>query len=99
MTLRGSSTNPTEESDDMTSRMFLRKLAPDFMWCTSFDLFVMYEQINEAIEFHAFRQTLHQLFKRGEFACKSDDAHHRKGRLKRMLYIRKHPSNNSEETK
>lgn len=49
----------------MTVRMFLRRLAPDFMWCTAFDLFVMYEQINEAIEWDCFKQSLHQLYNRG----------------------------------
>ena len=37
---------------------FLRKLAPDFCYCTGFDLYLMYEQIYEDVDFSVFRGVL-----------------------------------------
>jgi hypothetical protein len=51
----------------MTLSQFLRTIAPDFMWCTSQDLFLMYEQENENICEIVFRVRLSQLHKQGVF--------------------------------
>ena len=45
----------------MRIREFLRDVAPDFMWCSVFDLYLMYEQIDEDVEWHTFRQSFYQL--------------------------------------
>ena len=68
---------------------FLRKTAPDFMWCTVQDLFLMYEQINWDIDFDVFKQTFYRLFCAGEFFRKPDANHRRSGKLQRRLYLRK----------
>lgn len=68
---------------------FLRHIAPDFMWCSVFDLFVMYEQLNWEIDFHSFRQLFHQLFRRGEFIRKPDERIRGKGQGRRHLYLRR----------
>lgn len=47
--------------DKISVRQFLRTLAPDFCWMTSFDLFIMYEQINEEATEDVFKTTLCQL--------------------------------------
>jgi hypothetical protein len=68
---------------------FLRDIAPNFMWCTLFDLYLMYEQINEDVEFNTFKQIFHQMFRKGYFVGKPDDRQRRVGRRQRKLYIRR----------
>lgn len=52
---------------------FLRKLAPEFMWCSVKDLFLMYEQINEDVDWFSFNQTFHYLYRvKGLFLSKPD---------------------------
>lgn len=69
--------------------VFLKTIAPDFMWCSVFDMYIMYEQIDEDVEWYTFKETFHQLFRRGLFLSKPDA-----GRTKRWLYLRK--SNDSK---
>jgi hypothetical protein len=45
----------------MTIGYFLRNIAPDFMWCSVFELYLMYEQVDEDVEWHNFRQRFYQL--------------------------------------
>ena len=75
---------------------FLRNVAPNFMWCTVFDLFLMYEQINWDVEWNCFRQRFHQLFQEGVFLEKPDYTHRRNGKTRRRLYIRKSEQSNDE---
>lgn len=63
---------------------FLRTIAPDFMWCSVFDMYLMYEQIDEDVEWYTFKETFHQLFRKGLFLSKPDARS-----KKRKLYIRK----------
>lgn len=67
---------------------FLRTLAPDFMWCSREDLFLMYEQINEDADYFCFRTILATEVKKSRFITKADDTHKRIGRLQRRLYLR-----------
>jgi len=40
---------------------FLKNIAPAFMWCSVFDLFLMYEQLNWDADWHSFRQRFYQI--------------------------------------
>lgn len=48
----------------MRIREWLKNHAPDFMWCTVHELFVMYEQLNWDVEWDNFRQSFYQVQKR-----------------------------------
>ena len=52
------------------------------MWCSVADMFLMYEQINEDVEWNNFRQNFHRLFKEGLFFSKPNVGN-------RKLYLRK----------
>lgn len=80
----------------MTPTEFLKYIAPTFMWCTVYDLFLMYEQVNWEIEWHSFRQRFYQLAQRGLYTAKLDPTDPRR---RRLLYIRQedcHPNGMKE---
>lgn len=54
-----------KQKAEITAGEFLRTLAPDFAWLTSFDLFLMYELIDEDYELPSFRTLLRQHVQRG----------------------------------
>lgn len=53
-----------------TMTSFLRCYAPDFCWMTAWDLFLMYEQIDEDANWDAFKIELSRCKKRGYFICR-----------------------------
>lgn len=56
--------HPPARRNDVKIREFLRTIAPDFMWLSVFDLFLMYEQIDEDVEWDNFRQNFYQVKKK-----------------------------------
>ncbi len=68
---------------------FLKTYAPTFMWCSAFDLLIMYEQIHEDCDEVSFRVVLGQMKKKGYFITKKDPATTRysSGRVP-LLYLR-----------
>lgn len=70
---------------------FFKWVAPDFMWCSVTDLFFMYEQIDENVDWFTFKQLFHVQFRKGLFLSKIDPnkLNNRKGKKARLLYIRK----------
>jgi hypothetical protein len=51
-------------------RQFLKTIAPDFMWCTARDLFLMMEQIDEDVDENSFMVVLSLLNRDGHFHTK-----------------------------
>jgi hypothetical protein len=68
---------------------FLKTIAPNFMWCSRQDLYLMYELIDEDADLNSFRSTLSKEVGRKTFITKQDETHSRTGRLKRLLYLRR----------
>ncbi len=73
----------------MKLRYFFKDYAPDFMWCTAFDLFIMAEQIPclENTTDETFKVTLCNLTKRGWFITKRGPDYGIQGKSPR-LYLR-----------
>lgn len=74
----------------MGAREFLRTVAPNFCWVTAYDLFLMYEQINEDCPQHSFKSQLCQLTKQGVFITKPFKKMHSNETIqgKKYLYLR-----------
>ena len=70
---------------------FLRNVAPDFMWCTWHDLYLMYEQIDEDIDYQVFKQTLSYMKRCGYFVTKQSTAPSWRNGPKPLLYLRVTP--------
>lgn len=72
----------------MNIRKFLLTLAPDFCWCTAFDLLLMAEQIDEDVNTESFSVILSDLKRRGRFYYKSGPPTGKRG-YNPGLYLRR----------
>lgn len=54
----------------MEIRKFLLEYAPDFCWCSSQDLLIMAEQIDEDVSVESFKKILSVLYRGGAFISK-----------------------------
>ena len=75
----------------LKSQRFLKIYAPDFCWCTWFDLYLMAEQLDEDIDPFVFKVSLRMLLLKGWFIVKEDPSvppSTSQGGKRRKLYLR-----------